>query len=69
MTNTNFFRPLRRDVAMECFPGLAPHVAVKRLNRWIKGDKELSCLLTLYNYKPRSRRLTSRQVRIIRQYI
>lgn len=54
---------------MEYFPELAPANAVKRLNNCIKNDRELSCLLNLYGYKPRSRRLTHRQVRILRQYL
>ncbi len=62
-------QPLRRTVACELFPELRPDLAVKRLNRWIQGDKELSCLLNLYGYKPRSRRLTLRQVRVIRRYV
>lgn len=61
--------PLRRQIAMEFFPELAPANAVKRLNNWIKTDRELSCLLNLYGYKSRSRRLTHRQVRILRQYL
>lgn len=67
MPTTGF--PLRRDVACRFFPGFSADVAVKRLNRWINGDPELLCLLTLYGYKPRSRRLTLRQVRIIEKYI
>ncbi|MCQ2266364.1 MAG: DUF4248 domain-containing protein [Bacteroidaceae bacterium] len=62
-------QPLRRDIAQECFPGLSPQMAVKRLNRWIATDPELSCLLQLYGYKPRSRRLTRRQVRVIKQHL
>lgn len=59
----------RRDFALECFPDLSPVAAVKRLNRWIKSDRELLTLLNLYGYQPRSRRLTWRQVRVIRQYL
>lgn len=61
--------PLRRDVAKELFPELSAQMAVRRLNRWIQGDKELTALLNLYGYRQRSRRLTLRQVRVIRQYL
>lgn len=59
----------RRVVATRLFPDVKPASAVRHLNRWIAGDPELQALLHLYGYKPGTQFLTSRQVRVIEQYV
>lgn len=61
--------PLRRTVACLYFPDIAPQNAVKRLNRWIQGDPELLLLLRYYGYRPRSRRFTPKQMRVLERYL
>ena len=60
---------LRRDVAMQCFEGSTPAVAVARLRRWMRSDPEMWNELQSAGYRPYSRRFTPEQVSVLRRYL
>lgn len=59
----------RRDIAVKCFGGVRPEVAVARLGRWINADRAMRLELDVAGYRPRSRYLAAREVSILRRYL
>ena len=60
---------LRSDVAMQCFEGSTPAVAVARLRRWMRSDPEMWNELRSAGYRPYSRRFPPEQVSVLRRYL
>ena len=59
----------KQELAMLYFPTSSPHVATNHLARWIRRCHPLQKALSLAGYRPKSRRLTLRQLRLIYEYL
>lgn len=55
----------KSQLALLYFPHAETHVATNRLTRWINLNQSLREELEAAGYRPRQRRLTAAQVRII----
>ena len=59
----------KQELAMLYFPDSDPHVALNRLNRWIRGCPDLSREMAARKVSKYSKFFTSDQVRLILYYL
>ena len=59
----------KQELAMLYFPDADPHVAVNRLNRWIRNCPDLRVRITSFKVSKYSKFFTSDQVRLIVDYL
>ena len=59
----------RRELAMAYSPDILPESAVRRLNLWIKCNRQLTEELRQHGYRPRQQVFTSIQVEVLFRYL
>ena len=59
----------KQELAMLYFPDADPHVAVNRLNRWIRNCPDLRVRIASFKVSKYSKFFTSDQVRLIVDYL
>jgi len=59
----------KQELAMLYFPEAAPHVAVNRLNSWIRRCRDLNVLMDACPVSKFSKFYTAHQVRLIVEYL
>ena len=59
----------KQELAMLYFPDADPHVAVNRLNRWIRRCQDLKVRMAACQVSKFSKFFTAHQVRLIVEYL
>ena len=66
--DTNRFYP-KSELAMLYFPGSTPHVALNRLNDWIRRCRPLNDALKACHLPPYAKYYPPKAVRLIAEYL
>ena len=59
----------KKELAMAYCPDIDYTAALKKLNRWIRANAELSARLAATGYIPTQHRFTPQQVRLLLRYL
>lgn len=59
----------KSELALLYFPGADPHVALNRLNGWIRRCRDLHAALECCHLSPRAKFFSAQAVRLIVEYL